>query len=205
MLVQLSNHQSLYVEGRAFRQETPLIERAAKESWPVQVEFMEEGANGWPSVEQSFVIRHIANTIDPASRTFAFFLPLNNESRSIPKDGKTIMLWRYRPGQKVRLHVKVERFDNVFVLPADAVVREGPDAFVFRQNGDIFDRKPIRVVYQDRQHVVIANDGSVPPGLFVAQNSASQINRALKSQSGGAPPGFHMHADGSIHANGSHK
>jgi biotin carboxyl carrier protein len=31
----LSNHQSLYIEGRAFRQETPLLEKAAKEGWPV--------------------------------------------------------------------------------------------------------------------------------------------------------------------------
>lgn len=205
LLALLSNHQSLYIEGRAFRQETPLIERAAKESWPVTVEFMEEGNNGWSTAEQAFLIRHIANTIDHASRTFAFYLPLNNESRSFQKNGKTLLLWRYRPGQKVRLHVKVERFDNVFVLPTEAVVREGPEAYVFRQNGDIFDRKPIRVVFQDRQHVVIANDGGIPAGLYVAQNAAAQMNRALKAQSGGAPAGFHMHADGSIHANGSHK
>ena len=201
----LSNHQSLYIEGRAFRQETPLLEKAAKEGWPVQVDFREDVGNGWPTLEQSFGVRHIANTIDPTSRTFAFFLPLNNQSRSYKKDGKTLMLWRFRPGQKVRLHVRVEQYENVFVLPADAVVREGPEAYVFRQNGDLFDRKPVRVVYQDRQQVAIANDGSVPAGLFVAQNGATQINRVLKSQSGGLPPGFHMHADGSIHSNSAHK
>jgi hypothetical protein len=79
------------------------------------------------------------------------------------------------------------------------------EAYVFRQNGDLFDRKPVRVVTQDRQHVVIANDGSIPPGLFVAQNSAIQINRVLKAGNGGLPPGFHMHADGSIHSNAAHK
>lgn len=201
----LSNHQSLYIEGRAFRQETPLVERAAKEGWPVQVEFMEEAGSGWPPLEQVFTIRHVANTIDPATRTFAFFLPLSNQSRSFEKDDRTLMLWRFRPGQKVRLHIKVEKVENVFILPADAVVREGPEAYVFRQNGDIFDRRPVRVVTQDRQHVVVANDGSIPPGLFVAQSGASQINRVLKAGSGGLPPGFHMHADGSIHSNSAHK
>ena len=29
------------------------------------------------------------------------------------------------------------------VLPAAAVVREGPEAYVFRQNGDLFDRRPV--------------------------------------------------------------
>jgi multidrug resistance efflux pump len=197
----LSNHQLLYVEGRAFRQETPLIEKAAKEGWPVEIEFMEDGGSSWPKLEQSFTIRHIANTIDPATRTFAFFLPLVNQSSSFEKDDRTVMLWRFRPGQKVRLEVKVEKFDNVFILPADAVVREGPEAYVFRQNGDLYDRKPVRVVYQDRLHVVIANDGSIPPGLFVAQNGATQLNRALKAQSASTPSGVHVHADGSVHKN----
>jgi multidrug efflux pump subunit AcrA (membrane-fusion protein) len=201
----LSNHQALYVEGRAFRQETALVETAAKEGWPVGVEFMEDAAGAWPELDQTFTIRHIANTIDTASRTFAFYLPLANQSRSFAKDGRTLTLWRFRPGQKVRLHVRVEKLENVFVLPAEAVVREGPEAYVFRQSGDIFDRKPVRVVYQDRRHVVLANDGSVPPGLYVAQNGAAQINRVLRGGSGGLPPGFHMHADGSIHSNAAHK
>ena len=166
---------------------------------------MEEQASGWPALEQTFTIRHLANTIDPASRTFAFYLPLLNQSRSFEKDDRTLLLWRFRPGQKVRLHVRVEKLENVFVLPAEAVAREGPEAYVFRQNGDLFDRKPVRVLYQDRQQVVIANDGSVPAGLFVAQNGAAQLNRVLKSGSGGLPPGFHMHADGSIHSNSAHK
>lgn len=201
----LSNHQSLYIEGRAFRQETPLLEKAAKEGWPVQVEFMEDASSAWPAIEQRFMVRHIANTIDTPSRTFAFYLPLVNQSRSFDKEGKTMILWRYRPGQKVRLEVRVEKLDDVFVLPAEAIVREGPETYVFRQNGEVFERKPVHVVYQDRRHAVIADDGSVPAGQYVAHNGAAQINRALKSGSSGLPPGFHMHADGSIHSNAAHK
>jgi membrane fusion protein, heavy metal efflux system len=205
MMCLLSNHQSLYIEGRAFPEETPLLEKAAKEGWAVQVESMEGETSGWPMLKQSFTIRHIANTIDTASRTFAFYLPLVNQSRIFEKDERTLMLWRFRPGQKVRIQVRVEKFENVFVLPIDAVVREGPEAYVFRQNGDLFGRKPVHVVHQSRQHVVIANDGTVPPGLFVAQNAATQLNRVLRSGTGSLPPGFHMHADGSIHSNSAHK
>lgn len=197
-LAVLSNHQALYIEGRAFRQETALVEKAAKEGWPIQVEFMEDKGSDWPALEQAFVIRHIANTIDPVSRTFAFYLPLVNQSRSFVKEDRTFVLWRFRPGQKVRLHLKVEKFENVFVLPTDAVVREGPEAYVFRQNGDLFDRKPVQIVYQDRQHVILANDGSVAPGLYVTRNGATQLNRVLKT-AGGQPAGFHVHADGSVH------
>lgn len=195
----LSNHQALYIEGRAFRQETPLLEKAAKENWPVRVELMEE-TTGWPPLEQSLTIRSIANTIDPTTRTLSFWLLLENQARTFAKEGRTFLLWRFRPGQKVRLHLQVEKFDNVFVLPAEAVVWEGPEAYVFRQNGDLFDRKPVRVVYQDRQSIAIANDGSIPAGLFVVQNGALQLNRVLKAQ-GSQPSGFHVHADGSVHAN----
>ena len=101
----------------------------------------------------------------------------------------------------VRLLVRVEKLDNVFVLPADAVVREGPNAYVFRQNSDTFERKPVQVLLQDRSRAVIANDGAVVPGVYIAQTGAVQINRMLKSASSTVPKGFHVHADGSLHKN----
>lgn len=195
----LANHQLLAVEGRAFRDESALLERVVKEGWPVGVDFDEEPGHGWGDLGQTFTVAYVANTIDPDSRTFRFLMPLDNQSRAVERGGKAQTLWRFRPGQRVRLLVRVERLDNVFVLPAEAVARDGADAYVFRQNGDIFDRKPVQVVYRDRQQVVVANDGSVPPGIYVAQTGAAQLNRMVKSQSGTAPKGFHIHADGSVH------
>jgi len=234
----LANHQKVAVEGRAFRDETPLLERSVKEKWPVEVDFGEPypgdrdaaalvaratglaggavgprawtaasllclgEADGWFPPAQNFVIRHLANTIDPVNRTFAFLVPLENQSRVIEDEGRTQTLWRFRPGQKVRLLVRVEKIDNVFVLPADAVARDGPEAFVFTQNVNTFERKPVRVLLQDRQQVVLANDGSLPPGTYVVQGAAAQLNRLVKAGgSGGVPKGYHIHADGSLHKN----
>jgi multidrug efflux pump subunit AcrA (membrane-fusion protein) len=176
------------------------LERAAQEHWPIRIEFAEDDAASWPALDQTFAIRHLSNTIDPTSRTFDFFVPLANQSRSYEKDGKTFIVWRFRPGQRVRLHVPVEELKEAIVLPAAAVVREGPEAFVFRQNGDLFDRRPVRVLHEDRQNVVIANDGSVAPGWYLAQGSAASLNRVLKAQSAsGTPVGVHVHADGTVH------
>jgi membrane fusion protein, heavy metal efflux system len=197
----LANHQNLAVEGRAFRDETPLLERSVKEGWPVEVDFQEDATAGWPPLEQTFHIRQLANTIDPINRTFAFLIPLENQSRAVEQEGRTQMLWRFRPGQKLRLLIRVEKLDNVFVLPTEAVARDNPEAFVFTQNVNTFERKPIRVLSQDRQHVVVANDGSLLPGMFVVQNAAAQLNRMAKSQSSGVPTGYHVHADGSLHKN----
>ncbi len=195
----LANHQMLAIEGRAFRDESPLLERVVKEGWPIEVDFEEESGHGWDAHGQTFRVTYIANTIDPESRTFRFIMPLENQSRAVAQLDKMQTLWRFRPGQRVRLLVRVEEVKNVFVLPPDAVARDGADAYVFRQNGDVFDRKPVQILYRDRDHVVVANDGSVPPGVYVAQTGVTQLNRMIKSQTGTTPKGFHIHADGSVH------
>ena len=191
----LADHRHLYVEGRAFKSEAALLEQAAQHGWKVRAEFAEE-AGGWPPFDAGLTIRHLANTVDPVSRTFAFFLPLENQSRTYTRDGQTFLVWRFRPGQRVRLKVPVEQMEDVFVLPAGAVVREGPEAYVFRQNGDLFERKPVRVLSEDRTEVVLANDGSVGPGQFIVRNHASALNRALKAAEAG---GHHGHDHGHEH------
>ncbi len=202
LLSLLSNHQHLYIEGHAFKREASTLSAAAEAGTPIRVEFTEDDSQAWPPLENVLTIRHLANMIDPESRTFSFFVPLVNQSRSYEKSGQSFTLWRFRPGQRVRLFVPIERMANVFVLPTSAVAQEGPEAFVFQQNGDLFDRISVQVMYQDRSSIVIANDGKITPGLYLAQNSAAALNRVLKSQlASGTKVNIHVHADGSVHEN----
>ena len=103
----------------------------------------------------------------------------------------------------MRLRVRVEQLENVFVLPADAVARDGPEAFVFTQNVNTFERKPVRVLLPgprpggDRQRRVARCPGS----RSSSSRAAAQLNRMVKSQSSGVPKGYHVHADGSLHKN----
>jgi cobalt-zinc-cadmium efflux system membrane fusion protein len=200
LLAVLSNHRLLYVVGHAFKGEAPALERAAQQRWSVRIEFAEDDATGWPTLPQELPIRHLANTIDSTSRTFDFFILLENQSRRYETGGESFVVWRFRPGQRVRLHVPVEELNDVIVLPADAVVRNGPDTYVFRQNGDLFNRLPVHVLYEDRLNVVLANDGSIAPGWYLAQSAAASLNRVLEAQSAsGTPVGVHVHADGTVH------
>ena len=206
----LSNHKLLAIEGRAFRDETPLLERSLKSGWPVVVDFQESAADDWPAIETSLPIRQISNTIDPVTRSFTFLLNLQNQSKSIDREGRAQLIWRFRPGQKVRLRVRVDELKDVFVLPADAVIREGADAYIFTQNVNTFERRAVHVIYQDRDHVVLANDGSLPTYpkgtekqtvAAVVRGSAAQLNRMTRSGSSAVPKGYHIHADGSLHKN----
>ncbi|MFG0261231.1 MAG: efflux RND transporter periplasmic adaptor subunit [Novipirellula sp. JB048] len=201
LLANLSNHQMLYIVGHAFKREAAFLEQAAQENRPIEVEFAEDAQERWPQLQQTFQIRHLSNSIDTQSRTLDFYIPLSNQSRAYNDQDRVFLVWRFRPGQRTRIHVPVEEFADVFVLPAEAVVREGPEAYVFRQNGDLFKQLPVHVLYEDRRSVVIANDGSFLAGSYLAQNSAASLNRVLKSQSAsGQQPGLHVHADGTVHA-----
>lgn len=201
LLITLANHSSLYLEGHAFKREAPYLEKAAQNGWKISVEFAEDEPESWPKLDQAFEIRYLSNSIDEDSRTFDFFIPLANQSRSYEKSGETFVVWRFRPGQRVRLHVPVEELTDVLVLPSAAIVREGPEAYVFQQNGDLFNRIPVQVLHEDRLNIVVANDGSVTPGLYLAQSAAASLNRVLKAQAAsGMRADVHVHADGTVHA-----
>lgn len=202
LLCTLSNHHYLAIEGRAFRDETPFLERAVKEHWPIHVDFQEPEGSGWPATTQVFHIQYLANTIDPVNRTFAFRLPLTNESRMVRLAGTTQTLWRFRPGQKLRLLVPIEQLNNVWIVPRDAVTRDGMETILFTQNVNTFVRKPVKVLLTDRTQAILAADETTPAGIYIAQNAAAQLYRMLKSNVSGVPTGYHMHADGSLHKNG---
>lgn len=205
-LALLANHQRLFVEGHAFKSEADALAEATEKKTPIRAEFADEAPGAWPA-QGPLTIHHLSNQVDPSARTFSFYLPLENQPRTFERDGKTHFVWRYRPGQRVRLRLPVEKLVTLaadgkteslpFVLPAGAVVREGPETFLFVQTGDVFVRKPVRVLYEDRKEVVIANDGSVSEADFVVKNQAAAINRALKAAAsaggGGDPHAGHSH------------
>jgi multidrug efflux pump subunit AcrA (membrane-fusion protein) len=193
VLAYLANHQALDVEGKAFEQESPLLQHAAKENWPIQMVLLESSTEA-STAPTTLSIRFIASHIDPATRMLSFYSPIDNPVREVTTaSGGTRRVWKYRPGQRVRLGVPIERHDDVFVIPREAVVHEGPEAYVFRQNGSLLERKAVFVRYEDQDHAVIANDGSITAGNVIAMNAAVQLNRALKSKAEGEAGGHEGH------------
>lgn len=197
----LANHQSLLIEGHAFKREASSLAKAAENRWPIRCSFAEDDQSDWPSFDQTLEIRHLANSVNSETRTFDFFISLRNQSRSYVKDDRRFVVWRFRPGQRVRLQVPVEELKDVLVLPSAAIVREGAEAYVFQQNGDLFNRLPVHVLHEDRLQTVLANDGSVKTSHYLAQSAAASLNRVLKAQAAsGIRADVHVHADGTVHA-----
>lgn len=190
-LCDLAHHAELQIRGDAFETESKQVYEAISEQWPISATF--ELGDKEPLERTGLKILYASGVIDPANRSFEFFVPLENEViQDLPgPEGKTFRSWRFKPGQKVTLHVPVEKLPEHFVVPAEAVASEGAESFVFKVNGKMMVRQPVTVVYKDRRQFVLANDGSVFPGDEIAINQAYAIQLAIKKKQGS---GVDMHA-----------
>ncbi len=175
ILAYVADHTHLYIEGRALKQEAKLLAQAAQEGWHVEAEFSEG------DVLKSLRVQFLGNTMDASGLTLPVYVLFSNPMREFKIEKQTYRVGQYRPGQKALLKVSVDKIPNVFELPIAAVVREGPEAYVFRQSGDSFERRAVHIVAEDADTVAIESDGSIIPGDAVAKNAAAALNRALKA------------------------
>jgi hypothetical protein len=206
----LADHCELLIEGRAFEDDAKSLRQAVREGWNVSARLLsgnDQVGSDYSGDTQSEValgenverlrLLYLADHIDPESRAFHFYLALPNQVVLDQKSesGRRFIEWRYKPGQRMELRVPMERWTDRIVLPASAVVEEGPETYVYRQSGNRFDRVSVHVEFRDRNSVVIANDGSVGSGEVLAGAGAYQIHLALKNKAGGGidPHAGHQH------------
>ncbi len=191
----LADHCELHIEGMAFEDDAPLIRQAAQAGREVTAKLL---AGNTPSpMLAGLEVLYVADQIDPNTRAFKVYLSLPNEMAldKTTTAGKRYIEWVYKPGQRMQLRVPVETWENQLVLPTSAIVDEGAEAYVYRQESDHFDQVPVHVLHRDQDSVVIANDGALSHGDVVAGSGAYQMHLALKNKSGGGidPHAGHNH------------
>ncbi len=191
----LADHCELHVEGLAFEDDASQIRDAAREKKSVAARLMKGESPG--AAVQNLRIQYVADQIDPSSRALKVYLSLPNEVALDRQedDGRRVLEWRYKPGQRLQINIPVETWKNQLVLPPTAVVEEGAEAYAYRQNGDHFDQVPVHVLYRDQDSLVIANDGALFPDDIIAGDGAYQMHLALKNKAGGGvdPHAGHNH------------
>lgn len=194
-LAELSDLSLLYVEGRAFERDAAVVAAAARDGRTVTALPTDSlGTDAEPI--RDLEIAYVANRVGETSRALPFYVLLPNE---VVRDSETsrgrFLTWRYKPGQRMRLRVPVETYEDAIVLPVDGVAEAGAERYAFVENGATFERRPVRVLYRDAGRVVIADDGSLLPGESVAVTAAHQLQMALKNAAGGAvdPHAGHNH------------
>lgn len=184
-LATLTDHCELYVQGKAFEEDADALNQATNEG--VKVTAFVEGNGAGKHEVLGLRILYVENEVEMDSRALKFYIRLPNELVRNEKtpDGRRFVAWRYKPGQRVEVLVPVEHWNRCIVLPIDAVVNDGADWFVFQQNGDYFNRRPVHVEYRNQRWVVIESDGTLFPGDVVAASGAYQMHLALKNKAGG--------------------
>jgi multidrug efflux pump subunit AcrA (membrane-fusion protein) len=182
-LCSLADHCELYIEGTAFEEDAETLRNVAAEGGTISASFLNRNRRE-PAVG-GLKILYLADNVEKDSRAFHFYVTLPNEVVLDRKEGPhRFMTWRFKPGQRVELHVPVERLAEKIVVPDEAVATDGAETFVYRQNGKRFDRVPVHVEHRDRRSAVLANDGSLFPGDVIAAAGAFQIHLAIKNRSG---------------------
>ncbi len=194
-LAVLADHCELFVEGRAFEDDAAQLREAARQAWSVEgILLVGEKKK---EVVHGLKLLYLADHIDPESRAFRFYLRLPNsivlDQEPFPK--RRFIEWRFKPGQRMELRIPVERAEKQLVLPVDAIVDEGAETYVYRQDGDHFDRVSVHIEHRDRDSLVVANNGALFPGDILAGHGAYQMHLALKNKSGGGidPHAGHTH------------
>lgn len=194
-LAVLADHCGLYLEGRAFEDDANELRTAAKDGWGISASLL-TGDSSLPPID-NLKLLYLADTIDPVTRAFRFYLQLPNNIVLDQKsaEGKRFIDWEFKPGQRFELHVPIEKRDGKIVVPVEAIVEEGAEFYVYRQNGTRFDRVAVHVEFRDNTTAVIANDGALFPGDVIAGRGAYQMHLALKNKSGGGvdPHAGHNH------------
>lgn len=190
----LADHCALYIEGQAFEEDARRLEEAIRKSETARA-IVRMNDRETAEVEGLSILR-MADQVDAQSRALRFYVLLPNEvvqSRNV--GGQKYVSWRFRPGQRIDVLVPIERWENRVVLPVESVVKEGVESYVFRQNGNHFQRIPVHVEHRDQRKVVVANDGQLFPGDRVATAGAYRMQVALKNKSGGGvdPHAGHSH------------
>ncbi|MEZ6140401.1 MAG: efflux RND transporter periplasmic adaptor subunit [Zavarzinella sp.] len=182
----LSNHEQLFVEARFFTSEQLLLANAVAMGGKIELDTHEPTMGiTWPN-DPAIRFHHYSNEVEIDSRTVGAYFLLENEARSEDVSGKKRLAWRFRPGQHVHLHVPVEFLGKeLFVVPIDAIVREGANAYVFRENGAKLQRVEVQLKLQDSNNAVIVADGSLGVGQSIAVNQAPALNRILKAGNAG--------------------
>lgn len=191
----LADYSDLYLKGQAFEQEEDELTRCLVNKWSIQA--IQQGKDKEKKLINNLKISYLDNQIETDARTFSVFVNLPNqiEHENTRENGDRFITWQFKPGQRMQLRIPVEVWKKQIVLPVEAIASEGAEHFVFQENGDHFDRRPVHILYQDQLWAVIQNDGSIFPGDKIALAGAHQLQMALKNKAGGGadPHAGHSH------------
>ena len=198
-IANLAYHATLWIEGQAFERDTEMVVDVVKRQKTLAAEL---GPDDEPLRLSNLPLEYVDNHLDPQSRSTRIYLSLPNEvSLETTHDARRYRVWKFKPNQRGHVLIPTRTWENEIPLPADAVVQDGPDHYVFRYVATHANAEnphdefaPVRVVvlHADQSHVVIAAE-SLDANTKIAMNQAYRLLLTMKDQQSKAAGGGHAH------------
>lgn len=203
LLCSLTHHRELLIKGLAFEGDIEKIANANQNGWKFTAQF---GEGSDATVRDGLSLYQVENHVDTDSKTFPVLVQLQNEilNQTSDSENRTFINWRFKPGQRAHLEVPVEMWESQVVAPLEAVVREGPETFVFMKIGHThtsqdgtedheFQKVPVKILHSDSRFVVLKKSERLDIYEKFALDQAYQLNLALKLATGGGGGHGHDH------------
>jgi hypothetical protein len=170
----------LLVVGEAFEADLPAVRRASRENLQIDLLLPAEGRR-----VEGLEVFSIESALDGEERITHFLLRLPNRVIAEKKEGGHRYLdWEHRAGSRVQILVAQQKPEMCFVLPAEALVREGGRQWVYRLHDDGCDQVAVRVEFSNEREVVIPLGSGLSPGDRVVIRGALKVHLALKQSRG---------------------
>ena len=208
-LCELAYHEILVVEGHAYEKDIQLLSSLFNENIVLDISI---GSDTNEVVVPNCSVAYISNHAQESTNTFPFFVYLNNEvtNPSAAESTPRYLAWKWKPGQLGHIKIPNKNFEQMIVVPRDAIAEDGVSKFVFKWNGEVmhdhgeeeeedpdhehpdeYELLEVNVVFMDQKFAVIDPTGRLKPGTKIAINNANQLLFAM--QSGGGHGHSHPH------------
>ncbi len=190
-LCDLAYHATLLVEGQAYERDLPILAKLIEQGTTVTAELGDDDA---PLLIPDLQILFMDNHVDNESQTYRFYTEIANRvvTDNQTNTGRRFRTWWLKPGQRGHIQLPAKHFDAKFILPRAAVTRDGLDHVVFRWLDDHnpwhtgepayseYERVVVKVLYQDRQTVVVDTTGKLQADDTIAMSHAYMLLLALQ-------------------------
>ncbi|MDO5580518.1 MAG: efflux RND transporter periplasmic adaptor subunit [Planctomycetia bacterium] len=199
ILCQISDLRTLQIEGKVFAANESIVNDAFLKQSPAAAIFADAvKTDSYQTIEQLKIAR-VDSFINQETQTVSCWINLPNRkltlsdgkanSSNLSSCGEKTISWRFKPGQRCELAIGYETIKNCFVLPPEAIASDRSNAYLFeltgiREGKKVWTKKPVRILYRASDAVVVANDGTIRPGMKAASTGAEQLYTALGSGSG---------------------
>ena len=198
-MCELTHHSSLLIKGYAYEVDIEQIATSQEKGKTFTARFGEDH-HQHQEVREGLKLFQIDNHVDTKSQTYPIYIEIGNEilSRTTDKQNRTYVNWRFKPGQRAHLEFPIETYSDQVVAPLSALVREGPETFVFVKIGHThespegtvheFKKIAVKVLHSDQQFAVLSPAINLDIYEEYALDQAYKLNQILNLVAGGAAP-----------------